>query len=391
MKSILVSCENEQEMLELQLVLEELRKEKPSWKIILFDTSNIFKGRKISYDPKLFDRIYSSINPFEGNFKSLSTLEKLSIAIRNALLIENIFRKEKIQLFFTGVPLVFFRLAHIKSPRKPIYVTFVRSPLIQRDISHSLSDRLNRLSRKIPILGKLSIFNNWHSDFIVTIGALNREYFISRGIPESKIVISGPLFLDFYRLKLKKKNLQGKTHKEKINTVYLLSTAFKWHNDHVAHEEQKRLIEDFVRTYHLRYKKLFKLIFRPHPRDDMNEYQNIIRKYNITIDRSKFTEFTEKVSPHTVLISTLSTLNLEWEYLGGKSFFLTTPIIFRRYRNFYSTLNIQPVFSPDDALERLSNGKIGYHNFNNVFYTHKNGNVQFLKDFIIEILKNKRV
>jgi hypothetical protein len=386
LKKILISCENEQELLELRLVLKELKKERPLWKFIFFDTNKIFKGNEIVYDSEFFDRVYSSVNSFNRNFKELSKLEKLKVIIKNIFLLRKIFKKEKIDLFLTGVPLVFFRFAHISLSQKPIYISYVRSFLTQREVPHSLSDKLNRFSQNIPVLKKLSVFNNWYSDFIVTIGTLNRKYFISRGIFEEKVIISGPLLLDFYRRRIK--NTQGIERKERIETVYLLSTAFRWHNDYLAHEEQKKVIESFFKIYHLKYRNSFKLIFRPHPRDNINEYKDIVKKYDIMVDKGEITELIGNFSPRTVLVSTLSTLNLEWEYLGGKSIFISTPLIFERYRNFYETLNINPVFSPYDAFNKLIDAKIEQYNLNNIFYTHKEGNIQFFKNFILQILEN---
>lgn len=383
LSKILVSFENYQEFQELNLLIDNLKLEN-KYQFILFDTGNIFKNENV-LEIENYSKVYNSVNKYNQPFKYMSFHKKLNVLFKNMILLNNIIKKEKIDIMITGVPLSFFRYVRILTNKKLIYISYLRSLIIDNGISYSISGRISTIMKNIPILNKSNLFNNWYCDYVFTIGQLNKDFLLKQKVEEHKILLSGSLLLDRYR-----NNIISNTE-IKNKEIVLLTTAFLWHNNVEADRDQIAFTHKFITYFFEKLSDRFKLSLKIHPRDNIDNYNKIIDKYNIKIENRNINEFMLSCTSNKILISSVSSLNLEWQYLGGPTIYYTTPYIYKKYYNFYSRLNIEPFFNIDDIFMHLNkNGlKLDKVNIENIYSKHENGNIKYVKDFILNLKLRK--
>ena len=380
--NILVSCENDQELFDLTLITNSLKNKLPI-KIHFFDMSPLYSSCLRLENQ--FDYSFKAINPYKTPFKKMSKRQKINTVFKNSLILANYIEENNIKLMLTGVPLAPFRFARIL--KKFTHIAYMRSIILPSNFSHSFSDAINRKIKKVPFLNTLKIFNDWYCDYLFTIGENNREFFIKqKNIEKDKVIITGSFLLDYIKTQLKESENSDK------KVLYFLTGAFKWHNNQAAHKEQLYWLEQFLsKFFSSRLEKEYKFVLRIHPRDTIEDYQNMIEYYKIAIDNSPTEKFLLKANPNSIVISFLSTLNFEWEYLGGKSLFVSTEKSRKIFSNFYKMLKIEPVKEVDKVLELISAYRFPKNKevVQKVFYSHKEGNINFAVDFIIDNILKK--
>lgn len=378
MKTIFISFENYQELHELTLLVKSIKKDHPDWIFILFDTTPIYLLDRKEMEAYLnsYDFIIKGENKFELSFKQLSFFKKLYITFVNTFNILKIFKTYNIDMMITGVPLVFFRYASFLN-QKIFNIAYMRALIIGHSIDHSFSNRLDRKIKKIPFLKNIPIFDSWYSDLLVTVSDVNCKYYLDRGMNPKKIKISGSLLLD----NIKDKIIPNES--DDLEIIFLTYAA-AYHDNKEAHIEQLSVIKKIILLQKI---YAFNFTIRVHPRDDINDYFSLVQNHEtVRIDTTHIEEFLKSCSRNKIVISAFSTLNFEWNYMGGNGYFYTTEELYKTYGNFYTALDIEPFFNIEKLIQNICN-KIPQKYNRHVYQDHKDGNINYLKKLIyIELL-----
>jgi hypothetical protein len=356
MKNILISFENLQEFYDLILVCDKLKDE--GCNVYLFDTTNLYKlnDELINKNKEIFTKIFLSKNNADIEFNSLSKKTKIKLLFQNIKYISHIIKDYKIDLLLTGVTLSLFRYTKLLNNIK--YISYIRG-IIANPEDYSLS-------AKIYAKTNLKFLSPLYCDKMAIVSPINIEYFYGYGKKDNDLIKCGPLHLD----EIKKEIKQNKD----TPTIIFATSAFSHHHLDTLNNEQLDFLEELLKIYNSEFKDKYGFILRIHPRDDIKIYDNLIQKYNIKLNNEPIEIFLKSVSKNKILLSALSTLNFEWEYLGGKSLFYSGENIYKTHQDFYENLNIQPIFNPNKVFDNLNTKD----NLSKYFYSHQEGNIDYL-------------
>jgi len=213
--------------------------------------------------------------------------------------------KSKLITFFARMPYIIYM--------RTVYVNSEHYPFISDKIYKFLSKRL-----------RLRLFNAYNADFCIVTNYVTKNYLIKRGVDESNVLISGPIWLDKYKR-------IGNRNTGKFKRVIYITQAFYAHNLAEAQEGQKRAIKH-VRDESER--KRLEFYLRVHPRDKSN--YNGYKKMPEDME-----EFLAEVNSDDLIISTLSTLAFELIWLGANVIFVKYDEIEDLYSRSYEFLNIK--------------------------------------------------
>lgn len=380
MKTLFVSFENYQELHELTIFVNTIKKDHPEWIFILFDTTLIYQLNEGAMQPYLdtYDLVIEGKNKFKKSFKTLSIFHKLYLTFVNTLKIFKIFKIYQVDMMLTGVPLVFFRYASFL--RQNVFnLAYMRALIIGHDIDHSFSNKFDRQIKKIPLLRNIPIFDSWYCDALITVSDINSKYYLDRGMSREKIKISGSILLDTM-----KNSIKNKQATEKLELIFLTYAA-AYHNNTEAQVEQLAVIRRIIK---LQDEYKFDLIVRVHPRDIIDDYLIFIKDNpSVKIDTSPIDDFLKTCSKNRVVISAFSTLNFEWDFLGGKGYFYTTKNLDKTYGNFYKVLEIEPYYDIEKLIQNICNN-IPQQYKKNIYKQHKDGTINYLKNLIYSEIQN---
>ena len=372
MKTYLIAVENLQELFDLSLIIKEIKSRDKNSKFVLFDTSNIFKIEKenITEYINLFDVIVESINVNDKVFSSLSIFKKIYSIIINVKLILKTIKIHNITIFLSGVPLSFFRLTRILN-NKILYIGYIRGIIANDDDSSSSAN----LYKKIKfITNKSSIL---YCDYLAMVSNINIQYFYNNGVNNKNLIKTGPIHLDY----LKSKKIENKEN-DKITLIFATS-AFSHHHIGNLEKEQLLFLKKLLKLHDDKYKDKFDVRIRIHPRDNKENYKGLIKKYNIQLEDSSIEKFLTTATKNKILISAVSTLNFEWEFLGGTSLFYTGVDIYSTHENFYKSIGVDPIYDVEELFKDNINK---YKSLSGEeFYKHKEGNINYFVNFIESI------
>ncbi len=260
-----------------------------------------------------------SINTFKS--KLIETIQFVSLVF-----------KVKPDYLYTGFPIIKYRLASLLLNIH--YTAYLRGLMFNPTIYSGIGEKL-RYGR-FSFLFKSRLFNTYDADQIITISEINKQFINSRGIPENKISLISPPWLDKPKLK----------QNEKIETIVFISQAFTHHGFQTIHSSQINFLEKLIRYAHFHN---LSLIIRQHPRDFHN-YDSYLRN-NVSINKESSEKFLNDLNTSYILISPLSTFAFEAIYLGLKVKFYSTKELDKLYLESFNNLNISPIYTLDKHID----------------------------------------
>ncbi len=343
-KSYLFACENLQELVDMALIAEQIKKQFPNAQVILLDLSHIFD---LVYDKKqldFFDEVVDVGAYPKQKFSEMSVFLKFYYGQLVARKIVTQAKRFETSILVTGVPLVFFRWAKCLSP-KLIYISYIRAIIANEKNNHSLSGRLfNLMSRTGLVKGVWlqSLMNNWFADYIATINQSNKSFLIKQGIHSERVIESG--FIHLHKIE------KNDNNREKPRIIFATS-AYSAHNQADMAEEQLGVVRYLIQLYRRNYADKYDFELRIHPRDEMKRYQNELDLSGAIINEIPVSDFLATVDQHSYFVSNFSTLNFEWQLLGGKAVFIATEQSSEIYCNLYKLFKIEPITELDCIFE----------------------------------------
>jgi len=351
-KKILLTVENQQEYDDLVYLLEQGKLTK-YFQFFLFTTNKIFDlpdYHNLQENNHLFYSVYYSVNSFDANFKTVSLFKKIVLILKNGLQLRKIIRNENIDILLSGVPLIFHRFA-ILAKHRIAHIAYVRSLLFGALSGTSISDTIFFITQKISLLRKIRFVKNYYADLILTVGEVNKQILIRKGIPATNIVVCGPIGLKHAR------DIQQSAVSKKTDLIFI-TAAYKWHLYKEGDDDQTRNLETICELIAGKYKDKFNLIIRVHPRDDQTQYSRLQKTYSFIteINQEPVSEFLKYTAGGKILISSLSTLAFEWMYLGGTAYFFSSPYLDRALKPIFNLVNITPIYDFDILLDHIRKG-----------------------------------
>jgi len=205
------------------------------------------------------------------------------------------------------------------------HVAYLRGVVFDPQLASGISDRIrvSALSRLVP--GKAA--TSYHADFVLTVGDVNRDFLIARGIPAEHIALTGPVWLHDSAPPLPSDTDAGR--------IYFLTTAWQAHGLLTEHEAQLRITRRLAE--HWRHDARF--VMRVHPRDRY-DYESDDAYRGVALDRRTPEEFLRGLRPADLIIAPLSTLAFEAAYLGGSVVFYSDDVATKAYNHVYERLGI---------------------------------------------------
>ena len=250
--------------------------------------------------------------------------EKLS----NTLMLIYVFIKFQPFLLFTGSPALHHRLSLCFFLFRIKHVIYYRGLLGDPNNISSVSDYVRFKLFKGKFNNKL--LNNYLCNALITIGDLNKAFFIARGVPKDRIHLCG-------LLQHSKKDIDINFNNKKI---YFLTTAFKHHHHHLAANDQ---LDFFKKLVSYLQPLGYDIYIKKHPRDSV-DYTSDLTNINVVECNAK--DFFSNYKGG-ILISTFSTIVFEAAYQGIPVYIYSTENINRLFSVFLNEVNY---FSPDELL-----------------------------------------
>lgn len=332
---ILVACENLQELEDLRLLAQDL-KQKTAAEVYFFALPLLY-GASESAQFEGFDKLIYPLGSRRGNVKFLPLAHKIYLGLMNALYLISLFYRHKIDLCLTGVPLMYTKIARVLS-YKTLFVAYVRSLLADDEHPTSSSEKIWYRLKLMPGHQLFAALAPYQADYVLTIGERNKKTLVKKGLKPEQIFITGPLAVDQIKV-LAQRDLEG-------NEIVFLMQAFNWHNDQASAQAQHAFLLELVDR--VRSHKGLWLRIRPHPRD-LASLDSSLFQENILLDTSG-TDFLQTLTDRSLVVSAVSTLNFEADYLGFAHCFFAMGAIQKRFASWYDSLAIQPLGSVDEVI-----------------------------------------
>lgn len=330
MKKVIFSCQNNQELLDLAIVAEIVKRNENIIPI-LYDMTSMtgfpLDKKKCEY----FDKKYGSISFFFISFSRLNIIFKVIISLINALNIIRIMKQEKSTLCVTGVPLLTFRLlGFFGVPR----ISYLRGVIAQSEKNTSVSSKLfhwlKNVSDKKPLI---HILSDYYSEDVICTGSVTESFLKLRSVPSKNIHVLGSIYCDSHR------NKSNEQTGVKQKCIVFLSSAFGMHGYNNSQKYQLDLIMDINQILKNNFEaEDYKFIVKKHPREVINTYKNMPE--SILVD-DVFHDVLNYPS-ETLYISPISTLLFELAELGRKVALISNNDLLREHGEWYRAMHITP-------------------------------------------------
>jgi hypothetical protein len=383
MRSVVFSCHNNQELIDLSEALVSLKEEGVE-DIVFFDLSS-FYGEYL--DPELLNRFskrHKAILSRRGRFKNMGAAGKLFFSILFAFQLLFVCRKYKSSTVVVGVPMLVYRLAGLFSFGRLFVMSYLRGIIIESPKEVSVSSRLYFILKKVALGRAGRVISDYYADRVICIGDTTKDFVIGRSVPEANVVVLGSIYCDQrYSATLK----LGSVHAKPVRQVVFISSALAAHGYVESQKSQTELIKAIYEAVCSCSGSFdVKFIVRQHPREDSAIYSEIL-EMGIDVDNSGL-DSTVIYDSGTLFVSPLSTLLFELAYLGRRAMLVSNEALFTTHSAWYRGIKAEPVLKFEQGMhEYLCGGRVGYLGFDlsQIISTKHRGDVMaFFKDHIIE-------
>jgi hypothetical protein len=336
-KSIIVSCENDQELKDIETILSCLEGDVDLYR---YDLSNVYGDtNKLKSIIKYKKTILAPAILGDG-FRNRGGVFKFLIALSVSIHLLYFARKTKASYIFVGVPLVFFRLARIMSFSKLKTISLIRSLIVESKSTVSLSSQSFWVAKKIfgdSML--LKLFSDYYADLIFVSGDVSAKFIESRGVPKDCIESVGSISVDTMNEEL---SFCDSTIVSSEENIVFITSAFSWHGQIEAQKAQYDLINKIkrdVEKYNVENYTDLKLVVCVHPRDDARMYENLGTEVLIEANDSNFLCRYR----NSLFLSILSTLSFELRYSGFHSYLISNDFFKKKYSKWYKNVDAEPI------------------------------------------------
>lgn len=214
------------------------------------------------------------------------------------------------------------------------HVSYMRGVVFDPSERSGLSDWMS-----LRWWGRLLPFRAAHSywaDAVFTVGEVNKEFLVARGLPPAAIRLVGPVWLT------PSGTDSPPPSPEPLERVFFLTSAWESHGLLEEHRGQLELTRRLVREW----PGAQRLVLRAHPRD-LHDYASDPAFLGVKVDRTAPASFLDRLGPGDLLVAPLSTLAFEAMYQGHAVVFYWDPVATRPFNHSYSRLGITPVTIDD--------------------------------------------
>lgn len=265
-------------------------------------------------------------------------------------------RKFKVTHVLHGVPIVFVRALSFDPFRKYKTFSYIRSTIVS---DNSRRRHLPAILRKF--FNAFPMTKAYVADYFFCIDDSTKKYIDSfySHCSGSRVRNIGSIYS--YNIFMKKSLLRHSSQKgrQEVENVCFLSSAFAWHGDMQASDEQVKMLGELlkkIQLFNLRANKTLRLILKLHPRDSVEPYRSLIEQDGLTvIDELNI----EELDDSYCFVSVLSTLSYELSMAGFRSLYLCNDFFMNKYEEWYEKNNIVPLSVFDkSAIEEISNSVI---------------------------------
>lgn len=201
---------------------------------------------------------------------------------------------------WSGYPMLKHRL--LAAVLRHTHIAYVRGLMFDPSVESGFSDRLRR--GRLRLIIPKRIVSTFEADVILTTSPINRRYLLMRGVAAERIRLVGPIWLSDYP-----------SHNPKGNaTTYLFTSALARHGHLAAHTG---LVDEYARAVGVLASRDTFPTLRIHPRDDY-PYESDPRFSGCRFDRRPARDFLQELGPTDRVISPPSTLAFEAQTRGSK-------------------------------------------------------------------------
>jgi hypothetical protein len=311
---LLIACENDNELLDLQGLLQLLP-------LNLFSQIHFWGTHTTPVTESLF-------------IDTLSTHRQVSVKRLDFdkkqihKLIFTSFKFQKLVLL-TGVSLSQHRLLKLLRPSSCLHISILRAPVVKDDRIFSRQ----KLARWLPFKPLRYFLKNYAADCIFVTGDTTRQFLITEArLDPDCVLISGPIAADHAYKTLAKPTTDSSGRA--IQRIVFLPSAFKWHGDDEGDRAQQNWLSTCISQLQNSSLKEVPIWIRIHPRDICINYDKF-QSLNIAIDDGTLPAWDKHPLEHTLFISQLSSLIFELNYLGASGFFISDSFFAHKYAQWY--------------------------------------------------------
>lgn len=312
-RRVLISAEVLEEIEEVYGLLE--RAEQPFTEIVIDGPDAVLQRLK----PEIVHDRRVALRPY-----TLSTRSSVRNKLLGLISFAWLMLRERPQLLFSGFSMMKHRavsgLLHVP------HFAYIRGVTFDPATSVGISDgvRQGRFRRLVP----QRVVATYHADEVFTVGEINRRFIVGRGMPDSRVHVVGPVWLDQAR---------PARSGSKSPATYVVTGAWAAHGFHDEHDAQTSMLADLAATWH----DESELVIRVHPRDDF-PYSADPRFSGVHLSTEPPAEFLASLGPADVVVAPLSTLAFEALHLGARVAFYADEHATRSYNHVYKWLGIVP-------------------------------------------------
>lgn len=342
---VLFSCQNSQELEDLSLVAERLRRD--GFIPVLYDLSKVSGDdfRKEVVDT--FPVVCQGISLFSESFRDLSVGKKVVVALVNAINLVRICVVLRCSTCVIGVPLLIYRLAGFLGFGRIRFVSYIRGIIAQSGDDTSSSSKIFRRISWLCVGPLRRVVSDYYADCVVCIGEVTRRFVEERRVPKENVKVLGSIYCDSRFLC----DDEGQSRKGRREFVFL-SSAFSAHGYQDSQISQSELIVNIFTYLKDNYSaEDFDFVVRKHPRERVEDYRGILEK-GVRVDDSGG-DAVRCYSKSACFISPISTLLFELAYLGRAAVLVSNSHFLARHAEWYEKINARPVVDWEGMLEYL--------------------------------------
>jgi len=334
---LLVTCEKQQELDDLEKVAYELKQEDKDI-IITFVNMGIFTGEEMHVSTLLFNNVTTPLPLFKGAYYKLGIIKKMITVVYGISLLLNICIKSGVTHIVYGVPIVFFRAINFVPFRKFRTYSYIRSNIAINNVSE------RKISSFLAKFFKKYVADHFFCIDDVTNKFINNLYPACRG---NKSLNIGSIYS--YSLFMQNKT-QGQQSSQEVQNICFLTSAFSWHGDADAGFEQVLLAELLLKTiqeFNSNYSKKINFYIKLHPRDNIGSYISLLEQDGCYVFESSQLEAADQ---SYCFLSILSTMSFELAISGYKSLYVCSDFFKTKYDEWYRNNKVLPMDLLDDEL-----------------------------------------
>lgn len=357
---VVLSCENGREYADLRDVLERMGERRPI-DVVVFDVAGLYRDDGPldtgTWPRVATGRLFRRPVTVQPLWQKIITLSVATLRLRRLL------GRHRAQLLVTGVPLVFFRVARLLSPRTR-YASFLTRLFGIATPQASTSSRVRWLMvEKLGLTpSRFPLLTDFFADRFFVTGAVDRRFLVGRGVEPEAVHVVGPWWADRVirsRSGRGPERSAGNTH-----TILYATSAFAWHGDERLTGAELSHLEALVAEVR-RYNASgavprLRFVVRVHPYDARARYDHLLGG-DVTLDDSGSAVFERYEPATTCLVSSLSGMAYEALYLGFAALFYAPRPIRDTYASFYQIVGAEPAERPADLVAdvlRLARGEV---------------------------------